>query len=335
MNIETTRLESQILKSARNYLENQDYIEITVPRLTKASGSCENINTLFEISVDNNFKWFDRDSRAYLAQTGQLYLEALVPILNKVYCIGPSFRAEPKIDSRHLTEFQMLEIELATDFKGLLREIEGLLKKIIFDLQKLSYRDFLRLGIDSKRVESLKCPSSFPRLTYDQAIENLQGLGIKIDWGDDISREKESLLLKSVNVQPLFITHYPDPMWDHGKEIEVEKFFNMLPDPGNPGRVLSCDLILPFGGEAVGAAARIHKIDVLVKRLESSRMFERLKTKGGSLKDFGWYIEQVKMNGAVPHAGCGFGLARIVQWIKGSNDIRECAAFPSNKETLI
>lgn len=335
MESKITRLEFQILKSARNYLENNNYIEIAVPRMTKASGACENIDTLFEVSVDNNFTWFNRDSRTYLAQTGQLYLEAFVPFLKKVYCVGPSFRAEPKVDSRHLTEFQMIEIELSTDFEGLLEEIEGLLKEIIFDIQKLSYGDLLELGVDPKRMKFIKCPVRFPRLTYDQAIENLQKLGITIDWGDDISRERERLLLQGVDNQPLFITHYPDPMWNHGKEIEVEKFFNMLPDPENPGRVLSCDLLLPFGGEAVGAAARVHKINVLVKRLENSRMFERLKTKGGSLKDFRWYIEQVKMNGAIPHAGCGFGLARIVQWIKGSNDIRECTTFPSNKEILI
>jgi len=177
-------------------------------------------------------------------------------------------------------------------------------------------------------------PDCFPKLTYDQAIEKLKSLDEKIEWGDDISSVREKMLVEHFNNQPLFITRYPDPCYNFGKEIEVEKFFNMLPDAKTPGRVLSSDLILPFGGEAVGSAARVHLPDEMVKRLTNSRMFKRLKEMGGSLDDFKWYIDQLK-KGSVPHAGCGFGMARILQWIMGENDIRQAVTFPSNKEILI
>jgi len=133
---------------------------------------------------------------------------------------------------------------------------------------------------------------------------------------------------------PIFITHYPNPLWNHKREIEVEKFFNMIPDPENPSRVLSADLILPFGGEAIGAAQRVHKFGELKGRLENSRMFKRLKNKGGGIEDFCWYLKKVKEK-SVPHAGCGFGIARILKFLKGEEDIKKVIAFPSNQENII
>ena len=171
-------------------------------------------------------------------------------------------------------------------------------------------------------------------MTYDEAIAKLQELGEQIVWGDDINSAREKILVEHYGDQPLFITRYPDPMVDHGKEIEVEKFFNMLPDAEHPGRVLSSDLILPFAGEAVGSAARVHLADEMVRRLENSKMFKRLKEMGGGLNDFSWYIDRLK-EGSVPHAGCGFGMSRITQWIMGTADIREAVTFPSNKGGII
>lgn len=336
MNPALTKLEAQVLKSARTYLEEKGYTEVTTPRLVRASGACENINTLFEISVDGDYKWFGKTRRAYLAQTGQLYLEALVPSLKRVYCVGPSFRAEPDVDSRHLTEFQMIEIEFSGGFEELLGEIEGVIKRMVSDLKSFPGKILSGLGLSPEKMKNLKCPGDrFPRLTYNEAIARLKRSGVKVDWGDDIKRAHEALLVKQTGYQPLFITHYPNPMWDHGREIEVEKFFNMLPDPENPHLVQSCDLILPKGGEAVGAAARVWQTDILVKRLRNSRMFQRLKSRGGSLKDFSWYLNQVRTNGSLPHAGCGFGVARILQWILGRSDIRESVTFPANRKTLI
>ena len=322
---------SQILKAGRESLEKRGYIEVIVPRIVRATGACENVNTLFEVSVNQDFQWFG--SKAYLAQTGQLYLEALVPALNKVYCAGPSFRAESAVDNRHITEFLMFEIEFAGDFNQLLIEIETFIYDIAASLAASSQEK--DLGLSAESLERLQnCPKVFSKITYDEAIKILQSLGENIGWGDDISSAREKILLEYFKNQPLFITRYPDPLWNHGRQIEVEKFFNMLPDPENPGRVLSSDLILPFGGEAVGAAARVHLADEMLKRLQNSRMFKRLRELGGGLDDFAWYIDKLK-EGSVPHAGCGFGLARIIQWILGTTDIKEAVTFPSNKAVII
>ena len=334
MNTSIIKLTNFVLQKSREYLQQNNYTEIVVPRIVRASGACENVNTLFEVSSDSNTKWFN-GSKGYLAQTGQLYLEALVPQLGNVYCIGPSFRAEPKADNRHLTEFLMIEIEHPGNFDQLLKYIEGLLYHLT---QKISTwpQAAKELGITENHLKQLNsCPPVFTKITYDEAIQKLKKLGEKIEWGDDITSTQEKILVQENNNQPLFITRFPDPMWDFKKDIEVEKFFNMLPDPENPGRVLSADLILPYGGEAVGSAARAHEVSVLTKRLVNSRMFKRLLERGGGLKDFEWYISQVETNGAVPHAGCGFGLARIIQWLGGIEDIRKAVAFPSNKETII
>lgn len=322
---------SEVFRSARKNLEERGFIEVLVPRLVRATGACENVNTLFEVYAGGDYQWFGR--RSYLAQTGQLYLESLVPQLQKVYCVGPSFRAEAKVDSRHLTEFQMIEIEFAGDFHELLREIEELIKRVAADLIFLSRQ--IDMGLSNESLERLKrLPDRFSKITYDEAIKILQTQGEELRWGDDISSQREKILLKNFEDQPIFITHYPDPCCDFGKEIEVEKFFNMLPDSDTPGRVLSSDLILPYGGEAVGSAARVHLPEEMIKRLENSKMFKRLKELGGDLSDFQWYIDELK-KGSVPHAGCGFGMARIIQWLLGEEDIRQSVTFPSNKEQLI
>ncbi len=326
------RLEGYVLKEAEKFFGQQDFTALFPPRIVRASGACENINTLFEVSVDNNHQWFDR--QAYLAQTGQLYLEAMVPSLNKVYCLGPSFRAEPKVDNRHLTEFTMLEIEFAGNFEQLLEHIESLVHYLAQQVTKHTQVD--QFGLSKENLIRLaKCPSKFRRYTYDQAIKKLIELGEDIKWGDDISSTREKLLLATVDNQPLFITHYPDPMHEDGQGIEVEKFFNMLPSKDSPGRVLSADLILPFGGESVGAAARVHKLDELINRLKNSKMYKRLEAKGGDLTDFEWYINQIKKNGAVPHAGCGFGMSRILQYLSGQTDITQAVTFPTNKGNII
>ncbi len=330
--IELTRLTHHVLKSARTKLEERGYTEVVVPRIVRASGACENINTLFEVAVDEDVRWFN-NRKGYLAQTGQLYLEALVPQLTKTYCVGSSFRAEPSVDGRHLTEFQLLEIEFAGDFDGLLREIEAVVIRIARDARNHPLPQLL--GLDPDNLDHLeRVPERFPELTYDEAIKTLQGLGEDIAWGDDISSRREQMLVKFVGGVPLFITRFPDPMYDFGRSIEVEKFFNMLPDPEHPGRVLSCDLILPYAGESVGAAARVHLPDVLEQRLTGSRMFKRLVEKGGGIGDFQWYIDRVKKE-SVPHAGCGFGMARIVQWVKATDDIRQSVVFASNRMQLV
>ncbi|MFH1173261.1 MAG: amino acid--tRNA ligase-related protein [bacterium] len=334
------RLEEAVFSAGLDYLKKEGFNWIpSVPRIVRATGACENIDTLFEVSVDKDRHWFGEENKkhcTYLAQTGQLYLEALVPVMGGVYCLGPSFRAEPKIDSRHLIEFVMIEIEFPGDFKRLLEYIEGFVHQIAQTLASLPKFAQEAMGLTTADVIRLgTCPPVFTKVTYDQAINELQALGESIKWGDDIKSDQEKMLVNYHGSQPLFITHYPDPNWDHGQEIEVEKFFNMLPDPANPGRVLSSDLILPFSGESVGSAARVHEHEVMVARLKNSRMFKRLEQKGGSLDDFAWYLGNIKDHGSVPHAGCGFGMARIIQWAKGLDSITDGLTFASNRGTVI
>lgn len=330
--ITTAKLEARVIKSMRNWLEKAGFFEIFPPKIVRASGSCENIDTLFEVGVKGNFYWFNPKNpcRAYLSQTAQLYLEAFVPYLKKVYTIGSSFRAEEGSDNRHLTEFTMLEIEFAGDFKKLLEYIEKIIYRAVEDILSLPSEMKRKLNLNKENLKSLeRVKPVFPKISYDKATEILG-----LPFGSDISWKNEQKLLARFDNHPLFITHYPNPLWNHGKEIEVEKFFNMIPDQKNPSRVLSADLILPFGGEAVGAAQRVHKFEELRWRLENSRMFQRLKEKGGGLDDFAWYLERVKEK-SIPHAGCGFGIARILKFLKGEEDIKEVVTFPSNQEVLI
>lgn len=332
--IKTARLESFVFQKGRDYLEQEGFIELFPPRLVRASGACENVNTLFQVLGNGEPRWFLNQAgegvKAYLAQTGQLYLEAFVPYLDKVYCVGPSFRAEAGNDNRHLTEFTMIEIEFKGNFDQLLKYIEQFVYSIAYNLANLSSKESDELGLTASDLERMaRVQPVFPKITYDEAIEILS-----LSWGDDIGSVDEQKLVEKYGNHPIFITHYPDPQWDHGKEIEVEKFFNMIPDPANPGRVLSADLIVPIAGEAVGSAARIYDAETLIKRLENSKMFKLLKKMEGSLDDFQWYIDRVKEK-MVPHAGCGFGMSRLLRWIKGTDDIKKAVAFPTNQYHLI
>lgn len=323
---------SEVFKAARQWLYDNEYNEITIPRIVRASGACENVNTLYTVVANGNPNWYGHT--AYLAQTGQLYLEALVPQLNRVFCDGPSFRAEESVDSRHLTEFRMIEIELATNFSGLLNQMQGFVNHIVSHI--IYVNESKNLGINEERIAELKkCPRAFAQITYDEAIAKLQAFGININWGDDLKHNHELLLTASFDNQPVFITRFPDPMWNHGKQIEVEKFFNMSPDTTHPGRVLSCDCILPYSGESIGSAQRIAEVEIMVARLQNSKMYKRLEQMGGSIADFSWYIDRLRANGSVPHAGCGFGMARIIQFIMGEHDVRNAVNFVSNKTNLI
>ena len=211
-----------------------------------------------------------------------------------------------------------------------LKNIEGFVYSIVQDITKLPKEKQKCLGfVESEIFRLLRVKPVFPKITYKDAIEKL---GLK--WGDDINSKKEAELVEMHDNHPLFITHYPDPLWDHGEEIEVEKFFNMLPDKKNPGLVLSADLILPIAGEAVGSAARVDNPEVLISRLTNSKMYKRLLDMGGNIDDFEWYIKRSKEK-MVPHAGCGFGISRILKWIRGTDDIKKSVTFASNQHQII
>jgi asparaginyl-tRNA synthetase len=307
-----TSIESELIKAARRYFEENNFTEVVVPHITKVTGACENIDTFFGLN------YFGEE--AFLVQTGQLYLEALIPRLGNVFCIGPSFRAEPDVDERHLTEFTLAEIEFPGNFEQLLVHIENTIYEMIQSVLK-NKRDGLEfLGADITRLEKIKLP--FRRTTYTEAIRSLQQKGIDIKWGDDLKSVHEKILVS--DGIPTFITHYP----------EAIKFFNMRRNEKDGKVVNSSDLILPFGGEAVGSAEREYDHELLKEKLLKSQMYKRLKEKGKDIEDFEWYLQIVKKH-SIQHAGCGIGLNRVTQFILGSNDIRSTTAYPMNAASLM
>jgi len=306
------KIESSTLKGLRRYFEEHGFVEIVVPHITKATGACENIATMFDID------YFGR--HAYLTQTGQLYLEVLSQFLEKVWCTIHSFRAEPDVDNRHLTEFTLVEMEILGDFEKLLKHIENAIFYSVSEVIRERREELELLEVDIERLKDFTPP--YRRITYTEAIELLSDEGL--EWGDDLKSRHEKKLVKMLGNKPLFITHYP-------KEI---KFFNMRENPENPEVVNSADLILPYSGEAVGAAEREHRYERLVERLLESTMYKMLLERGGSMEDFDWYLEFWKKHDGITHSGCGIGVSRVVQSILGAPDIRATTPYPMNRESL-
>ena len=295
-------VEASLLKGARKYLNDNQYIEVVVPHVVSASGSCEIIETLLEL------QYFER--QAFLTQTAQLYLEALVPFLGgKVYTFGPSFRAEPRVDSRHLVEFSLLELEFEGDFQKLLTIIEELFMSMT--------KETLSLLSDNEHLKKLNTP--FKRFSYEDAINTLD-----LEWGNDIYSTDEQELLKINNNQPYFITHFP-------KEL---KYFNMRENDDDSRVVNSADFVVPYGGECVGAAEREHNPNILLKRLNESSMYINLVSKGGDPKSFDWYIQAYYDYPYKLHSGFGMGLNRVTKFVLQLDDIRQSTIYPVNRATI-
>jgi asparaginyl-tRNA synthetase len=308
----TVKIESSLLKGARHYFEEQGFTEIVVPHMTKATGACENIATMFEVDYFG--------PKRYLSQTGQLYLEVLTPFLSKVWCVGPSFRAEPSVDERHLTEFTLVELEFAGEFAELLEHVENVVCSMIDFALKENSEELASLGVNPERLRGIKRP--FQKITYTKAVEMLSEFGV--NWGDDLKSSHEKMLVNFHGNQPLFITHFPKTI----------KFFNMKENDNNPAVVNSADLLLPMSGEAVGAAEREYRPEKLRERLVNSSMFRQLVEKGGSIEDFRWYLEFYERHRTL-HSGCGIGLNRVTQFVLGTDDIRATTAFPMNRESIL
>jgi asparaginyl-tRNA synthetase len=284
---------------------------VVVPHITRATGACENIATMFEVDFFGD--------RRYMAQTGQLYLEVLTPYLDKVWAAGPSFRAEPDVDERHLVEFTLLELEFKGGFDELLGHIEGTITSMVGEALRSREDDLKFLSADIETLRQVRPP--FRRITYTDAVEMLADTGLR--WGDDLKSAHEKRLAQDLGGKPLFVTHYPKGI----------KFFNMKENGTNPDVVDSADLILPFSGEAVGAAEREYEYDRLTSRLLDSSMFRLLKEKGGSLEDFAWYLDFYKEFGGCKHSGCGIGMNRVTQFVLASDDIRATTTWPMNRES--
>lgn len=326
---------------------SRGYTYVEVPALVRASGACEFVDSLMEASLDGKLNWGAQP--VFLKQTGQLHLEGALGNFPKVFTAGRSFRGEQHdpSDGRHCLEFSLHEIEFTGEpaelYNALLHEIQGFTQALCSQIAANAGR----LHLDQARIRQLEhwAYTPFARMTYSEAIRELQSLGEPILWGEDFSHRQELMLADRHG--PLFMMKFPDPMWEHaeleGRELKVIKFFNMLPD--GEGRIDSADLILPGSGESVGAAVRLHKLDLLRERLEHSLMFEHLvarrwewyirsmknvsedQVRASVLADFEPYFEEVGSH-SLPHAGCGFGMNRIAQGLMGKATIEEIDAFP-------
>jgi asparaginyl-tRNA synthetase len=292
------RIRAEAIRAAREFMDGQGYILTDSPIFTPAA--CEGTTTLFEV------QYID-DQKAYLTQSGQLYLEAAAAALGKVYCFGPTFRAEKSKTRRHLTEFWMLEPEAAyAHLEDMMVLAEGLLSHIVQSALKNRARELETLKRDTAKLAGIKPP--FPRITYDEAIGVLQKQGNPAKWGDDFGGDEETILSSQYD-RPVMVHRYPAAI----------KAFYMQPDEKRPELALGFDMLAPEGyGEIVGGGERIHDYDLLVKRLRENNLPEEA---------FQWYLD-LRRYGSVPHAGFGMGLERTVAWICGTEHIREVIPFP-------
>ncbi len=292
------RVRAEAIRAARNYMDSQGYTLTDAPIFTPAA--CEGTTTLFEVNYID-------DQKAYLTQSGQLYVEATAAALGKVYTFGPTFRAEKSKTRRHLTEFWMLEPEAAFAHLADMMDLgEGLVSAMVQSVVKNRARELETLGRDVPRLEKIAPP--FPRITYDDAVKALQKAGNPTKWGDDFGGDEETLLSKGFD-KPVIIHRYPAAM----------KAFYMATDPERPELSLSFDMIAPEGfGEIIGGGERQSDYETLVRRIRESNLPEEA---------FQWYLD-LRRYGSVPHAGFGLGLERTVAWICGTEHIREVIPFP-------
>ncbi len=292
------RIRAEAERAARNYMDSLGYTLTDAPMFTPAA--CEGTSTLFEVNYID-------DQKAYLTQSGQLYIEATAMALGKVYTFGPTFRAEKSKTRRHLTEFWMLEPEAAySDLSDMMALAEGLVSAIVQSVLKNKSREMETLKRDTKKLENVKPP--FPRISYEDAIQVLQKHGNPAKFGDDIGGDEETIVSNEFD-RPVMVHRYPAAI----------KAFYMQPDAERPDLALAFDVLAPEGyGEIIGGSQRIHDYDLLVKRLREHNLPE---------ESFQWYLD-LRRYGSVPHSGFGMGLERTVAWICGTEHIREVIPFP-------
>jgi asparaginyl-tRNA synthetase len=292
------RIRAEAIRAARNYMDDLGYIVTDAPIFTPAA--CEGTTTLFEVNYID-------DQKAYLTQSGQLYVEATAAALGKVYTFGPTFRAEKSKTRRHLTEFWMLEPEAAyAHLEEVMQLAEGLVSAMVQSVVKNRTRELVTIGRDIAKLEKVAPP--FPQITYDEAIQVLQKAGNSTKWGDDFGGDEETLISQQFE-KPVIIHRYPAAM----------KAFYMATDPARPELALSFDMIAPEGfGEIIGGGERQSSYEALVRKLNEHNLPEEA---------FQWYLD-LRRYGSVPHAGFGLGLERTVAWICGTEHIREVIPFP-------
>jgi asparaginyl-tRNA synthetase len=292
------KIRDQAIRSFRAFFHERGFLLVDTPILTGSIG--ESAGTLFTVP------YFDLGD-AYLAQTGQLYLEAACMAFGKVYNLGPTFRAEKSKTRRHLTEFWMLEAEVAfADNEDNMRLQEDMVTRVVTDILANCADELKALERDVEPLKKIATP--FIRMDYGEAIKTLQGKGSTIEWGNDLGGEDETVLTK-LHEKPIFVMNYP----------KKAKAFYMKENPANPETVLCADLLAPEGyGEIIGGSQREDNLEKLLARIHEEKLPEEAYT---------WYLD-LRKYGSVPHSGYGIGLERTLAWICGSQHLRECIPFP-------
>jgi len=287
----------EIIKACRDFFDDRGFTLVDTPIFTPAA--CEGTTTLFEV---NYF-----DEKAYLTQSGQLYNEANAMAVGKTYCFGPTFRAEKSKTRRHLTEFWMIEPEVAfAQLDDVLVLSENL---VAFVIERVLAKRRVELQALERNVAALeKCTLPFPRLSYDDALKLLQKKGSEIQWGGDFGGTDETLISEEYD-RPVLVHRYPSAV----------KAFYMAPDPARPEVALCADMLAPEGyGEIIGGGERLADHELLLRRIDEHKL---------PREAFDWYLD-LRRFGSVPHAGFGMGIERVVAWICGLEHVRETIPFP-------
>ncbi|MEJ2365012.1 MAG: asparagine--tRNA ligase [Deltaproteobacteria bacterium] len=292
------RIRSQVIQAAQAYLNREGFVLFDAPILTPTA--CEGTSTLFETD-------YFYGEKAYLSQSGQLYAEAGAMAFGKVYTLGPTFRAEKSKTRRHLTEFWMLEPEVAfAELADIISLAEGLVSHLVRSVVTYRREELKVLERDLSKLQSVVPP--FPRITYEQALDLLGEKGIDHRWGDDFGASEDSLISEQFD-RPVIITHYP---------LKTKAFY-MKTDPQKPDLALCLDVLAPEGfGEIIGGSQREDDYDRLLERLEQHNL---------PREPFEWYLD-LRRYGSVPHSGFGLGIERTIAWICGLTHLREAIPFP-------
>jgi asparaginyl-tRNA synthetase len=291
------RIRHEIIRACRNFFDERGFVLVDAPIFTP--NACEGTTTLFQT------QYFDET--AYLTQSGQLYSEATAAAFGKVYCFGPTFRAEKSKTRRHLMEFWMVEPEVAfAELHDMMALAEEFLAYIVERVLALRQAELRVLERDVSLLERVRPP--FPRMTYEEGIALLQKKGHLAKLGEDFGGDEETILSKEFD-RPVIVHRYPVSM----------KAFYMQDDPQRPDLALCMDVLAPEGyGEIIGGGQRIHEYDKLLARIKEHHLPEEA---------FRWYLD-LRRYGSVPHAGFGMGIERAVAWICGLEHVRETIPFP-------
>ena len=292
------RVRHEVIDAVRDYFNSRGFILADTPIFTPSA--CEGTTTLFPVP------YFD-DRTAYLTQSGQLYNEANAMALGRVYCFGPTFRAEKSKTRRHLTEFWMVEPEVAyATLDDITALAEGLVVEVVGRVLERRKRELTVLERNTTSLEKVTAP--FPRITYDEAAARLKEKGLPFEWGGDFGSPDETALSEMFD-KPLAVTGYPSAV----------KAFYFKPQPDRPEVSLSVDVLAPEGyGEIIGGGQRIDDYDLLLKRIEEHKL---------PVEAYEWYLD-LRRFGSVPHAGFGMGIERVVAWICGLEHLREAIPYP-------